>query len=348
MSAGPDESAFDSGNRLAAFLIVAVAVVIGIVVGIANPFLRNSGSAEGELVDQLFSIALGIGTTVFVIVEGFLIFSIIRFARLPGDDGDGPPVRGNVKLEVFWTAVPAVTVIIIAFLSYQVLVAVDLPRPGEMVVEVTARQFSWEFYYPDADVTAQELHIPLGKTVLLKMHSEDVIHSFWVPAFRMKKDLMPDRETESRITATELGVYPILCAELCGAGHADMHTQLVVLSDAEFKQWLAVQGAERASAASGDPMAVGRRLFGQYGCNSCHTLGDAGAASQIGPSLDGIGSRAGTEVAGQTAEEYLHTSIVSPGDFVVPGYQNIMPQDYEQRMTDEEINALVEYLSAQQ
>jgi cytochrome c oxidase subunit 2 len=343
--------AFDATSKLVAIVIGATAVGAGIAMGIFNPFLTGAASTQGSLIDALFSITLGLGTAVFVIVQGFLIYSIVRFARQPGDEGDGLPIRGNTRLEIIWTTVPAIVVVFIGTYSYRTLAALDRPQPGELVVEVRAMQFAWQFYYPDYDVTSNELHIPVDEPVFLKMHSNDVIHSFWVPAFRIKEDVLPDRITETRITGTEIGAFPIVCAELCGAGHAIMRSQAIVQSDAEFKQWLAGEAAAKqrqAASPSTNPAARGRLLFTQYACNACHALTDAGAVGQIGPSLDGIGSRAAAEVPGQSAEDYLRTSILNPNDYIVKGYPpSVMPQDYGQRMSDQDLAALVQYLLLQ-
>ena len=331
--------------------IGVIAVVAGIAVGITNPFLSDAASTQGTLIDDLFSVTLGIATTVFVIVQGLLLYSIIRFGREPDDDTDALPIRGNTRLEILWTAVPAIIVVFIGLFSYRVLAEIERPRADELVVEVTALQYAWQFYYPDQDLKADELHIPVDRQVRLKLRSKDVIHSFWVPDFRMKKDAMPDRVTETFITGDKLGTYPIVCAELCGAGHAVMRSQVVVESDADFQEWLASQGGavqQAAQAAAADPLVAGKQAFNTYACNACHALADAGAAGQIGPKLDGIGSRAGTAVAGQSAEEYLRTSILKPNAFGVSGYPaNVMPQDYGLRMSDTDLAALVAYMLAQ-
>ena len=341
---------FDATSKAVSFLIAAIAVMAGLVMGWVNPFMSESASSQGTSIDTLFSIVLGVTTAVFVIVQGFLIYSIVRFRRQPGDDEDGPPIRGNTKLEIVWTAVPAITIVIIGLLSYRVLADIERPQPGERIIEVKAVQYAWQFYYPEADVTSTELHIPLDEPVLLKMRSNDVIHSFWVPAFRIKKDVMPDRVTETRITGTELGAYPIVCAELCGAGHAVMRSQVIVQSDADYKAWLATAAAAKQApqpAGVADPVAYGRQLFTQYGCNACHTLDDANAHGQIGPNLNGIGSQAANRVAGQPAEQYLQASILKPGEYPAEGYPDAMPKDYGLRLSDAEVSALVEYLLKQ-
>jgi len=171
-----------------------------------------------------------------------------------------------------------------------------------------------------------------------------------VPALRIKKDAMPDRITETFITGTETGSFPIVCTELCGAGHAYMRSNLVIGSDADFRSWI---GSQKAAAAAGaaapaDPLASGRAAFNTLGCNACHVLADAGAQGQVGPALDGFGARAGGIVAGQSAEAYTRAAIVKPGEYISSGYPaNVMPADYAQRASGQEIDDLVTYLLEQ-
>jgi len=349
---GPEASGrqpvmFDTTSRLVAIVIGVVAVVAGLVLGISNPFLNRSVATEGSAIDQLFGLTLGIATVVFVIVQGFLLYSIVRFGRQPDDDTDGPPVRGNHKLEIFWTVIPALTIFFVGFMSYQVLADIERPQDDALVVEVKGFQFAWQFYYPEQDVTAAEMHIPVDRQVHLKMRSNDVIHSFWVPEMRIKKDVMPDRVTEAFVTGTETGTYPIVCTELCGAGHAVMRSQIVIQSDADFRAWIASQQttASQAASAAADPMAAGRQLFNNSGCNACHVLADAGAAGALGPALDGYSAVAGTRVPGQPAEEYTLEAIVKPNAHIVEGFPaNLMPQDYGLRISEQDLDKLVTYL----
>jgi cytochrome c oxidase subunit 2 len=340
---------FDNTSKMAAIIIGVTAVIAGSIMGSVNPFLRGATSTEGALIDTLFSMLVGIASAIFVIVQGFLLYSIVRFSRDPEDDTDSIPLRGNTRLEVLWTAIPSIIVVAISVYSYQILAAIDRPQPDQLTVEVTARQYAWEFYYPDHDVKTSELHIPLGRQVLLKLTSADVNHAFWVPQMRIKKDAVGGKITTANITGTELGTYPIVCAELCGAGHAVMRSQVVVQSASGFQTWVQAQvGAKnRASAAPADPKALGKQLYTQLGCNACHKLADAGAVGLVGPGLDGIGGRAASIVPGQSAEEYIRTSIVKPNAFITPNYQPVMPGDYGQRMSDKEVDALVQYLLGQ-
>jgi cytochrome c oxidase subunit II len=350
--APPRTRSVDTASKLFFVILGIFAVIAGVVMGIWNPFLSSAASVQGADIDILFGVALGVGTAIFVIVEGTLVYSIVRFGREPGDETDGPPIRGNTALEVIWTAIPAAIVVFLAVYSYQILNRIDRLQPGALNVEVRAMQYAWQFYYPDSGITSSELHIPLNQQVHLKMRSNDVIHSFWVPAFRMKKDVLPDRVTETLLTATDLGVYPIVCAELCGASHALMRSNVVVQSAGDFRNWLAGQtGVKERPAetpgAAADATAQGRQVFIGSGCSGCHALKDANAAGQVGPGLDGIGTRAASTVPGQSTEEYIRTSIIVPAEHVVSGYQPIMPATYDTSLSEAELNALVEYLAAQ-
>jgi cytochrome c oxidase subunit II len=338
--------ALDRVQRVAVISIGVAAVALGILAGLRNPFLIRAASREGGEIDALFSLLLGIAVAIFVLVQGTLLFIVLRFGRSASDESDGPSIRGYLPAEILWTAIPAIIVTGLSIYSYQVLTSIDSPRANALVVEVRAQQFSWEFGYPGRGVTSDVLHIPLGRQVLFRMHSDDVIHSFWVPDFRLKKDIMPDRVTEQRFTGTRLGTYPIVCSRLCGVGHAFMRSSVIVESPTDFEAWLVAQA--KAEDDTADPLVYGRKLFHEYGCNGCHTLSDAQATGDVGPNLDGIGVRAGRRVPGQDAQDYLREAIVRPDAYIVPGYQvGIMPKDLQQRMSARELQALVQYLLMQ-
>jgi cytochrome c oxidase subunit 2 len=337
-------------------IIGLLAVVLGVLTGIVNPLLNHSTATGGAEVDSLFSLMLGVATTVFVVVQGVLLYSIVRFRSRSDAEEDGPPVRGNVPLEIVWTAIPAALVTGLALFSYTTLAATELPLPGAMTVQVTARQFSWDFYYPDRDVHSPQLYVPRGRQVHLVMHSVDVIHAFWVPDFRVKKDLMPDRTTEARFTANTNGTYPIVCSRLCGVGHAFMRSSVVVQEPNDFYNWLYQQQTGHTAAGGNATATVdGKAVFQQYGCAVCHTLAAAGAAGQVGPSLDGIGTKAASIIKeagyhGQAkdAAGFIKESIVSPNAYVAPGFQpNVMPQDFGKQMSAQQLDALVQYLAGQ-
>lgn len=194
------------------------------------------------MIDRLFSIMLGIAFAVFLLVEGVLLYAVLRFRRRGDHEGSGVPIHGSNRLELAWTFIPALIVFWLAAVSSQVIFALNQSPQDALRVRVVARQFTWQFEYPEHGITSPELHLPLGQPVELELVSLDVIHSFWVPAFRLKEDALPMMDTSLNITASAIGRYPVVCAELCGAGHAIMRTETVVMHPDDFDIWLAEEG----------------------------------------------------------------------------------------------------------
>ncbi|HEY9846313.1 MAG TPA: cytochrome c oxidase subunit II transmembrane domain-containing protein [Candidatus Caenarcaniphilales bacterium] len=312
-------------------LIAGVALtLISLWYGHNHNLLPAAASEEAPLVDGIFNVMLTIGTGIFLLVQGVLIVSVVLFRRRQNDNTDGPPVHGNIPLEIFWTAIPAVIVLAIAIYSFDVYraeggkastmghamahvpasleqvanlpgiaMAAPLPplvetapaaeirnqqkqdeaiqdpataavrntevpqrreapgagvvSPGvgatpknqgqapEVDVNVTGLQFAWIFTYPDTGITSGELHLPVGQEVKLNISANDVIHAFWVPEFRLKQDAFPGRQTELRFTPSKVGEYRIVCAELCGAYHGAMKSQVIVQTPEDFNSWLREQ-----------------------------------------------------------------------------------------------------------
>ncbi len=258
--------------------------------------------------------------------------AIIRFRARKGDRTDGVSMHGNTTLEVVWTLIPAVIVLVITIYSYQVWVNTRAARADEQTVQATGARFVWSFAYQDPVndliINSKELHTYVGQPVRIEMTTDDSQHAFWIPAMRIKQDLLPGRTTEVRFTPTRAGSYPIVCAELCGSGHGQMRATIVVHPDeATYVAWFddAVNTALNPPA---DPVERGRALLaaGVYPCSGCHVLDDLGWQGLTGPSLNGVGDRAGRRVPGETAEEYLDRSIYFPGEYLVPGFGNLMPQ----------------------
>jgi cytochrome c oxidase subunit 2 len=316
-----------------------------------SALMPAQASSRSVIVDRLFRTLMGIAAVIFLLVEGALLYAVIRFRKQPDDERDAAPIHGNNTLEIVWTLIPAVIVAVIGVYSYQVLMEIERPSEEPLVVEVIGRQFFWEFHYPEEGVTSQVLHLPVGKTVHFQITSEDVIHSFWVPDFRVKQDATPGQISELIITPTKLGRYPIRCAELCGPGHAAMTAEVVVEEEAQFERWLSgdiVFGVEQPGAAGEAELQGGRELFTELGCSACHTLEDAQATGIVGPALDGIGQAAGGRSADLDAEGYLRQSILEPNAYLVePFPADLMPGDYGQRLTEEQLSTLVDYLLEQ-
>ena len=209
-------------------------------------------------------------------------YSLIVFRRRKGETGDGAYITGNSRLEVIWTLIPLGTVIFVAYIGALSLADVLRIDPSAMVVKVIGGQWFWKFQYPDYGFSTDKLYLPVNRQVDLQMTSLDVIHSFWVPEFRVKQDLVPGRTTDLRITPIMIGQYKVRCSELCGTRHAYMEAAVIVVSQEDFDKW----AAQQKSAAPADPVLLGEQLAQQNGCANCHsTDGSKGR----GPTWKGLG-----------------------------------------------------------
>ncbi len=222
--------------------LVAIGVVIAVLLTlVASLFkwLPTSASEEFDRIQAVYWFATAISIGIFSLVSAVVVFSVWKWRVPLDDDADGPPIHGHTGLEILWTAVPAVLVIAIGIVS-----AVVLARNGEagtkpLEVEAVGQQFAWKFVYRDYDdLTTGELVLPIGQETRFTMTSLDVIHSFWVPNFGQKMDAVPGIETEILVTPDRTGEFAVVCAELCGLGHATMRAKARVVSEAEFERWV--------------------------------------------------------------------------------------------------------------
>ncbi len=224
-----------------------IASALGIAAGIAIEWFPQQGSVQARKVDTVWDVLIWASVPVFVLVTIIVLFSVRHFRMRPGEENlDGPPIHGNTRLEVIWTAIPAIVLVALCSYSYVVLRDIEEAQANEMRVNVTGQQFAWSFEYPQAGgkpVKTPQLVLPIDKPVKFVVSSPDVIHDFWVPAFRMKVDAVPGIDTSYRITPSRLGTYPVVCAELCGLGHSVMRNTARVVTPAEFNDWMAKQKA---------------------------------------------------------------------------------------------------------
>jgi cytochrome c oxidase subunit II len=314
-------------------------VLVGAAVGVALalvavliPWLPPADSTEAIKIDDVYWFVTIICIVIFAMVAGVALYAVWKFRAPPDDTEDGAPIHGHTGLEVVWTAVPAALVTAITIYSGIVLNQIDTVPKDHRVVEVTGQQFAWSFHYPDSDVTSGVLALPVGQTTELELTAKDVIHSFWVPEFRMKEDAVPGITTNVLVTPTKEGTYTLICTELCGLGHAVMRAQVFVLAQDDYEKWVSDEKAKAAAAGS----AAGKTLFTQQ-CGSCHRLADAGTEGEVGPDLDKV-------LVGKDAD-FIHESIVNPNDEIAPGYQpDVMPQTFGESLTDAQLRSLVEYL----
>ncbi len=329
---------------IASVLVVVVAVLA--ILGLNSiDLVPQLASEEGEFVDQMFRLQIYIIAFIFSLIIVLMLYSVVVFRRKPGDTSDGAYIKGNTPLEITWTVVPLAVVIGIAIVGAGHLSEITAGDPDELVVEVTGFQFGWRFEYPDYGVSSNDLFLPRGQQVLFKITSRDVIHSFWVPEFRIKQDAVPGRWTTLRVTPTEVGDYRIRCAELCGYAHSAMYAPVVVVEPDDFEAWLAGQEVEAPLTEELTAIERGAQLVEEQGCLSCHSVD---GSDLVGPTWLGLfGSERQLE-DGSTVmadEAYIRNAILEPGMQVVVGHPNIMPPAYT-FLSDEDIDAIIEYIKS--
>jgi cytochrome c oxidase subunit 2 len=296
--------------------------------------------AAGQL--KLIDSSLLVMIEIFIVVAAVLVIAIIRFRARPGDDELPAQVEGNNRLEVLWTIVPAILLAILAVgtVSQSFADSASPATKNAMMVDVTGHQFWFAYTYPSYGnlVTANELHIPVGTKIVLALTSADVMHSYWVPRLAGKTDLIPGKTTYMWFEASKPGIYRGQCAELCGAGHADMRILVDAQTPQQFSAWLATMQHPVSVPKSGLALQ-GYKLFGQVGCSSCHTINGTSYAGLVGPNLTDLTGRpmiAGNMLPNTPAN--LARWISDPPG-VKPGA--LMPK---LPLTKSDIKALVAYL----
>lgn len=330
-------------------VIGAVASAIGIALALWIDWFPADAADQAAPIDTLYDVLMIVSVPIFVLVTTIILYSVWAFRMRPGQENeDGPPIHGNTRLEVIWTAVPAILLVSLCSYAYAVLTDIEEKHDDALIVNVRAVQFAWSYTYPQEGgrpVSSTTLMLPKDRPVLFKIRTEDVIHDFWVPAFRVKIDAVPGITTEVRATPTKIGSFPVVCAELCGLGHATMRSTATVVSAAAFDRWLADQQAPVAADDGGEQLdeeqliALGREVFvGAGACGACHRLADAGTAGTAGPDLD--------EVLPGQSEDEIRTDIVDPDARVEAGYQaGVMPANFGETLSAQQLDGLVAYLA---
>jgi len=200
----------------------------------------QQASTAAPKIDDLLTVMIVLSSFVFSLVIVMLFYALWKFKAKPGDESDGEPIHGNTRLEVAWTLIPTVIVLFAGGYSWSVLNEIEKPADNPLTVDVFSQQYAWSFGYPGKDMAFSEgeFHVPVNRQVQFKMHAQDVIHSFWVPEWRIKKDNVPGITTTAIVTPDKVGTYQLICTELCGFGHASMRAKVVVESPADFREWV--------------------------------------------------------------------------------------------------------------
>jgi cytochrome c oxidase subunit II len=300
-------------------------------------------------VDALLFFLLSVSVLMALLIATLVIFFAVKYRRRKGQ-GRPPRIAGSLKLEIFWTSVPLIVGLIAFVWGADVYFYISRPPDDAMEIYVVAKQWMWKVQHPEGQREINELHVPVDRPVKLRLISEDVIHDFFVPAFRVKVDVLPARYVEAWFQATKTGRFRFFCSQYCGTNHSGMIGTVVVMKPDEYRAWL-------TSRAEGSLAMEGRKLFLKYQCVSCHSADSAAR----GPVLEGLYGRSVALQDGRTLvadENYLRESIVLPDVKIVAGFEPIMPAfpvvsseaDAQENkgVTEEDLISLIAYIRSLQ
>jgi len=303
------------------------------------PLLPERASSIAGEVDALFFTLVAITLLFSVGIAIALLYFAVRYRRRSEDDRPGE-IHGSLALELVWSIIPLAIVVVIFAWGARLFFHINRPPDDAMTVSVVGKRWMWKLQHPTGQREINELHVPAGRAVRLVLTSEDTIHSFFVPAFRIKKDAVPGRYTVAWFRATRPGTYHLFCAEYCGTEHSKMIGWVVVMEPEQYAVWLA------GGPAPESPEKLGEKLFVELDCITCHRADSAGR----GPVLQGLFGRGVRLASGETVtadEGYIRESIVTPAAKVVAGYQPVMPT-YLGQASEEQLIALIAYIESLQ
>jgi cytochrome c oxidase subunit II len=301
------------------------------------PLFPDQASTTATQVDQLYFFLTAVSVVILAIVFLPMIFFLFKYRR--GNEADRRPLRvSTTKIEITWTVIPFVLAMGMFAWGAHVYFDMEVPPAGTLEINVVGKQWMWKVQHQEGNREINELHIPIGHTVKLTLASEDVIHSFFIPAFRVKQDVVPGRFVTEWFRPTRLGRYHLFCAEYCGTDHSRMIGTIHIMPEAEYQDWL-TQGSVRDTLAQS-----GERLFRTLGCSGCHE----GSGVVRAPRLEGLYGKLVPLQNGQVVradDRYIRDSILLPAAEVAAGYEPLMPT-FQGHIGEEELFQLIAYVKS--
>ncbi len=299
------------------------------------PLFPQAASSIASEVDLLYFFILAVASFFAVLVSVAVVFFAIKFRRRHADE-IGHDIHGSIALELIWSIIPFVLAMVMFFWGADLYFRIARPPADAMDVYVVGKQWMWKVQHPEGVREINELHVPLGRPVRITLGSEDVLHDFYIPAFRVKMDAVPGKLTTLWFTATKTGSYHVFCAEYCGTQHSGMIGQVIVMEPHDYEAWLA------GGRSTGTAVQNGEKLFTQLACITCHKTDTSGR----GPVLTGVFGSTVQLMDGRQVivdENYLRESVMNPQAKIVLGYQPIMPT-FQGTVSEENLLQLIAYI----
>ena len=301
------------------------------------PFFPEQASAQAAQVDAIYFFMVAVTAFFSILIAGLVVFFAVKYRRRHREEV-GYAIHGSLALELLWTIIPFMIVMVMFAWGAKVFFDLYRPVPGAMEIYVVGKQWMWKVQHLEGQREINELHIPVGRPVKLIMGSEDVLHSFYIPEFRTKADVVPGRYNHLSFTATKPGTYKLYCAEYCGTKHSGMIGTVTAMEPHDFQGWLSGGRAEDS------PVAAGQKLFQALACNTCHMSESQGR----GPMLTNLFGKPVELQGGGTVtadEAYIRESIVHPQAKIVAGFQPLMPT-FQGLVTEEQLLQLITYVKS--
>ena len=311
---------------------------------IGSFYLPPVAGADAAAHDQLFDFILYLSTFFFLLICGLIVVFVVKYRRRAGENRKTSPIEGNQQLEIIWSVVPAILLVVMFDWGFKDWLHMNVAPAESIDIRVLGKKWNWEFDYPkDGIQAAAELVVPVNKPVKLTMSAVDVLHSLYIPAFRVKRDVLPNRYSVLWFEATKLGTFDIYCAEYCGTSHSQMITRVKVVTDQEYKAFLEGGGGMDKLP----PLELGKKLFVSRGCTACHSL-TRDRMGLPGPPMAGkFGTmeklKEGPDV--KIDEDYIRESILEPNAKIVAGYEPVMPT-FKGRLNDRQLNGIIDYIKS--
>lgn len=306
-----------------------------------NLFLPNPVSVKAEGVDDLFMFILWLNILFFALIAGLVFLFVAKYKRKSNKDKTAH-IENSLSLELSWTVIPLILCFVVFFWGFNTYIQASIAPDGAMEVQVTAKKWIWSFGYPDGSVTIGKLWVPVNKPVRLIMHSEDVLHAFYVPDFRIKQDVLPNRYTETWFHATAVGDYVIPCTEYCGKGHSEMKAIVKVVSQQDYEKFLEEGDPDEKGLP---PEKLGANLYVNLGCSTCHSIDGTRGQGPSWKAIYGAQHKMTDGKSFEVDENYIRESILQPQAKIVAGFEGIMPS-YQGQIRERQLVALIAYIKS--